>query len=104
MNAQTRPRLQSSFNRSARAQALQHPPDFTELAQHRPQLEADLEALLQRGRALWQRLEDTQRPLEPAPGVRERRPCSCLEAGLSEIGHRLLPQLAPEGVMGEPLG
>ena len=34
------------------AQALQRPPDFAELTQHRPQLEADLEALLQRGRAL----------------------------------------------------
>ena len=85
------------------AQALQHPPDFTELVQHRPQLEADLEGLLQRGRALRQRLEDTQRLLEPAPGVRERRPRGRLESGLPEIVHRLLPQLAPEGVMGEPL-
>ena len=32
------------------AQALPHPPDFTEQAQHRPQLEADLEGLLQRTR------------------------------------------------------
>ena len=85
------------------AQALQRPPDFTELAQHRPQLEADLEALLQRGRALRQRVEDAQRLLEPGPGVRERRPRRRLESGLPEIGHRLLPQLAPEGVMGEPL-
>ena len=85
------------------AQALQRPPDFTELAQHRPQLEADLEALLQRGRALRQRLEDAQRLLEPDPGVRERRPRGRLESGLPEIVHRLLPQLAPEGVMGEPL-
>ena len=85
------------------AQALQRPPDFTELAQHRPQLEADLEALLQRGRALRQRLEDAQRLLEPGPGVRERRPRGRLASGLPEIVHRLLPQLAPEGVMGEPL-
>src|SRR5262245_28150624 len=33
------------------AQTLQQSPDLTELAQHWPQLEADLEALLQRGRA-----------------------------------------------------
>jgi hypothetical protein len=39
------------------AQEFQLPPAFTELVQHRPQLEADLEALLQCGRALPQRLE-----------------------------------------------
>ena len=61
------------------AQALQRPPDFTELVQHRPQLEADLEGLLQRGLALRQRLEDAERLLEPDPGVRERRPRGRLE-------------------------
>ena len=85
------------------AQALQHPPVLAELAQHRPQLEADLEALLERGRALRQRREHPQRLLEPAPGFRERRPRRRLESGLPEIGHRLLPHLAAEGVMGEPL-
>src|SRR6267143_3369675 len=85
------------------AQALQPPPGFTELVQHRPQLEADVEGLLQRGLALGERLEDTQRLLEPGPGVRERRPRRRLEPGLAEIVHRLLSQLAPEGVMGEPL-
>ena len=85
------------------AQALQHPPDFTELAQHRPQLEADLEALLQRGRALRQRREDPQRLLEPDPGLRKRRPRGRLGSGLPEIVHRLLPHLAPQRVMGEPL-
>ena len=78
------------------AQALQRPPDFTELVQHRPQLEADLEGLLQRGLALRQRIEDAERLLEPDPGVRERRPRGRLESGLPEIVHRLLPQLAPE--------
>ena len=56
------------------AQPLQDPPDFTELAQHRPQLEADLEGLLQRGPALRQRLEGAERLLEPGPGVPGRRP------------------------------
>ena len=58
MMAQTRPRRRSSFNRSARglglAQALEHLPDFTELAQHRPQFEANLEGLLHHGLALRQ--------------------------------------------------
>jgi len=42
--------------------------------------EADLEGLLQRGLALRQRLEDTQRLLEPRPGVLERRLRGRLEA------------------------
>ena len=41
--------------------------------------------------------------LEPGPGVLKRRPRGRFESGLPEIVHRLLPQLAPEGVMGEPL-
>src|SRR5439155_1241670 len=72
--------------------------------QHRSQLETDVDGLLQRGSALRQRLEDTQRLLEPAPSVLERRPRGRLESGLPEIVHRLLLELAPEGVMGEPLG
>ena len=70
-NAQTRPRRRSSFNRSARVSASRRRSStrgLTEPDQHRPQLEADLEALLQRGRALRQRREDAQRLLEPDPG------------------------------------
>ena len=44
------------------AQALQHPPAFAELDQRRTQLETDIEALLQRGLALRQRLEDDAAP------------------------------------------
>ena len=36
------------------AEVLEHLPAFTELAQHRPQLKADFEGLLQRGLALRQ--------------------------------------------------
>ena len=46
------------------AQTLQHLPASAELAQHRTQLETELEALLQRGPALRQRLEEMQRLLE----------------------------------------
>ncbi|HKW93157.1 MAG TPA: hypothetical protein VJX92_14775 [Methylomirabilota bacterium] len=49
---------------------LQPPPILTELHKHRPQLEADLEALLQRGRARRQRRETIQRPIEPDLGFR----------------------------------
>jgi hypothetical protein len=85
------------------ALVLQHPLGFTELAEHRSHLYADIEGLLQSGSALRQRLEDAQRLLEPAPGVRGCGTCSCLESGLSEIVHSLLPQLSPEGMMGKPL-
>jgi hypothetical protein len=85
------------------AQQFQLTPAFTERGQHRPQFEADLEGLLKRGLALRQRLESAERLLKPAPGVLERRPRGRLASGLLEIVHRLLPQLAPDGVMGEPL-
>src|SRR2546430_1656377 len=85
------------------AQALQLVPEFTELRQHRAQLEADVQCFFQHRRALWQCLEDYERLLKPRPGARERRSCRRLVAGLSEILHRLLSQLAPKGVMAEPL-
>jgi hypothetical protein len=85
------------------AQALQGLPDFRELGQHRSQLEADVEGQLQCRLALRQRLEGAERLLEPGPGVRERRPSGRLESGLPKVVHRLLPQLAPQGMMGEPL-
>jgi hypothetical protein len=85
------------------AQVLPAPAGIRQLVQHQAQLQADLEALLQRGRALRQHLEEAQRLLEPAPGVLKRRPRGGLASRLPEIVHRLLPQLAPEGVMGEPL-
>src|SRR5215467_4629187 len=85
------------------AQALQHSTAFAELEQHRPQLEADLEALLQHGLALRQRREDLQRLLEPGSGIRECRPSHRLESGLAEIVNCLLSQLAAEGVVSETL-
>src|SRR4029453_3070169 len=62
------------------------------------------EGLLQRGRALRQHLEGTERLFEPGPGVLGRRPRGRLEPGLPEIVHRLLPQLTLASVMGKPLG
>jgi len=45
-------------------QALQRPPDSAELDQRLWQFEADIEGLLERGRALRQRREGSQRPIE----------------------------------------
>jgi hypothetical protein len=55
------------------------------------------------GLALRQPLEHTERLLEPGPGVLEYGSSGSLESGLAEIVRRLLPQLAPNGVMGKPL-
>jgi hypothetical protein len=74
-----------------------------ELGQHRPQLEADLEDLLQSELGLRERLKNAECLFEPSPGFLERRPRGRLESSLPEIVRRLLPQLALEGVMGEPL-
>ena len=88
---------------SASRKLLEHLPAFAELAQHRPQFEANLKVLLQRGLALRQFLENSQRLLKPSPGVRERRPCRRLPSGLAEVVHCLLFQFAANGMMGEPL-
>ena len=85
------------------AEMIEHLPAFTELAQHPPQLEANIEGLLQRGPALRQCLQNAQRLLEPGPGVRQRRSRGRLASGLPEIVHCLLTLLAPHGMMGEPL-
>ncbi len=82
---------------------IEHLPAFTELTQYRPQLEANLEGLLQRGLTLRQRLENTQRLFKPRPRVRECRSRCRLPPGLPEIRHCPLPRLAPDAVIGEPL-
>ena len=107
MNAHTRPRrpivVQPFRERLGLAQPLQSQPDLTELGQHGPELEADLEGLVERGRAVRQRGEDAERLFEPGPGVPECRARGRFESGLPEVVHRLLSQLSPTGVMREPL-
>jgi hypothetical protein len=76
---------------------------LVEQGQHRMQLEANVDSLLQRGWALRHLREDTQRSLEPDSGIRQLRPPGRLDSRPPEIVHRLLPHLAPEGVVGEPL-
>ena len=85
------------------AEVLEHRSAFTELAQHPPQLEANVEGLLERGLALRQCRENSQSLLETSPGVRQRRSRGRLSSGLPEIVHCLLPHLAPHSVMGKPL-
>ena len=53
------------------AEVFEHLPAFAELAQHRPQFEANLEGLLQRGPALRQCLKNRERLLKTGSGVLE---------------------------------
>jgi len=104
MRAQTRPRRRSSFSRPARASASSRRSsarDFTELGQRLPQLETDLEAHLQGGFGLRERLQDAESLIKTGPGIEECRPRGRLETGLPEVGHGLLVQFAPHGVMSQ---
>jgi hypothetical protein len=76
MIAQTRPRRRSSQPLGedlGLAEMIEHLPDFAELAQHRSQIEADLEGLLHCGLAVRLRLQKIQRFLVRTSGVQERR-------------------------------
>src|SRR5437016_2266017 len=83
--------------------ALEPPPSFRELAQHRAQLEADVEGLLEGGSALRQSLESVERLLERGPRFRERGPGGRLESDLPEIVNGLVAQVALDGGMGKSL-
>src|SRR5262245_31969644 len=52
-------------------QSLERPRDFTELAQRLPQLEADVEARLQGGFGLRERLHDGESLVKIGPGIEE---------------------------------
>src|SRR5215472_4161156 len=83
------------------AQAQERLPGFAKFSQLGPQLEPDLEGLLQRGLALRQRLEDGQRLLKAGPCVLGRRSHSRFATCLAKISHRLFMLLAAKGVVGE---
>src|SRR5262245_35668967 len=85
-------------------ETLQSPPQLAELVQDRSQLEADLEGLFEGGLAFRQSSEHSEHLLEPGPGVPQRGSCGGLETGLLEVVNRFLTQVAPEGMMGQPLG
>src|SRR5262249_36944410 len=85
------------------AEARQHSLPFTELIQHRSQVESDVERLLERGLVLRQGLENTQRLIEPTPSVVRRRSRGRSQPRLPEIVNRFLTQVAPDGVMSESL-
>ena len=106
-NAPTRPRLRSSVLKPPAkgrglAQAFQCLPGFTEQSQRRAQLEADL----RRPAPAWTGfLEAASGPPAPVQPGRASRFADRAAAYVrpARVAHRLLPQLAPKSVVGEPL-
>src|SRR5262249_57710496 len=79
------------------------PPEFRHRKQRAPEIEADIDRLLELLAAFGEMSERGQRLLE----IRERLPEGGAREGLGprlpEVGHRLRPDLAPERMVGELL-
>jgi hypothetical protein len=69
-----------------------------------PQLEVEIDHLLERLARLGQLPQGRQRLLEETDGLTVGRSRQGLGASLMEVPDRLLPELAPNGVMGQALG
>ncbi len=86
------------------AEVLSKPPAFTELAQHRTQLEAEIAALLQREPALRQRLEEMQPLLEGFDSLEVGRPRACKLTRPAPILDRFACKAGLGEMMGDNLG
>src|SRR5262245_44547149 len=78
-------------------------PRLAEKVQDHPELQMDLEALLQRGAVFRHPVEDPERFLEASERALERRARSRLAPGLPEIRNRPLPEIGEERVVREAL-
>ena len=85
------------------AETAEDPLEFSERKECSSQVEAKIDGLLQRLAGLGQMPEGRQRLLEAAHRLPVGRSRQCLGAGLTEVRDRLLPQLAPHGMVGQPL-
>jgi len=65
--------------------------------------EANVDRLLQRLPGLGKMDECGKRLLEVRNRISVGRPCEGLGPGLAEVGHRLVPELAPKSMLGQPL-
>ena len=75
--------------------------EVTERPERVSEGEANVDGLLQRRRRLGKMAQGHQRLLEVGCRLAVGRPCEGFGPGLSQVRHRLLPHLAPEGVVGE---
>src|SRR5215475_14211588 len=67
-----------------------------------PQVESEVDGLLLRGAALREMPEGCQGLLEVHYSLSESRTRECLDTGLPTVRHGLVPDLAPQGMMGQP--
>ena len=84
------------------AQVVEHLPDFSECPERTPQVEPEVDGLLLRGAALREMLEGCQCLLEARHGLSKGRTRERLGTGLPTVRHGLVPDLAPEGMLGQP--
>src|SRR5262245_8460836 len=85
------------------AQAAEAALELPERMERDPQVEAKIDGVLQHIAGLRQMPERRQRLLEAAYGLPVGRSCQSFGPGVAEVGYRLLPQLTPDSVMGQPL-
>ena len=85
------------------AEVAEDPLGVSEWKERRPKIEAQIDRLLQRATVLGQMLERRQRLLQTRHGVSVGGPRDRPGAGLTEVRDGLLPELPPEGMVGEPL-
>jgi hypothetical protein len=84
------------------AEVVEHLPDFPESPECRPQVEPEVDGLLLRGTALREMREGCQGLLEARHDLSQGRARIRLGTGLPTVRHRLVPDLAPEGMLGQP--
>jgi hypothetical protein len=84
------------------AEIADDPLEFSERKECSSQVEAQINGLLQPLAGLGQMLQGRQRLLEARHGLPVGRSRQCFGTGVMEVLDRLLPQLTPRGMVGQP--
>src|SRR5262249_4103237 len=84
------------------AQVVEHLPEFSESPERMPQGEAEVDSLLLRGAALREMFEGCQGLLAARHAPSQGRTLERLGTGLPTVRHGLVPDLTPEGMLGQP--
>src|SRR5712691_3447716 len=85
------------------AKVVEKPPELSEGVERIAQVEAEIDGLFDGLAALREMLQRTERLLEPRHRLPVGRPVEGLGARLTEVLDGFLPDLAPEGVVAQPL-
>ncbi|HWN91597.1 MAG TPA: hypothetical protein VNQ15_09305, partial [Verrucomicrobiae bacterium] len=93
-------RLRQAFGFTETAE---DPLKFSERVERRSKVKAKIDGLLQPLASVGQMLQSHQRLLEARHCLLVGRARQCFGASLMEVRDRLLPQLTPHGMVGQPL-